>query len=259
MKKNYRHLVVLSILAFVALGLSACERSASAPPVTAASQDSNYPVPEVGTKAPMEALEEISTLTAIAASGGIQQPTATTASGGVQQPTDSQNAGIAASTPVASTPTEAPKPTETQAPQVAEAQPQPEPQSEPQPEPEEEENQVQESYSIPDTYTLRHGEFPYCIARRFDIAPSALLSTNGLSSSSVTYPGTVLKIPKDAAHFNQGARSLRQHPTSYTVQAGDTVNSIACLFGDVDPRAIEDKNGFSGAYTLNVGQTIQIP
>lgn len=114
-------------------------------------------------------------------------------------------------------------------------------------------------YPVPDNYTLQKGEFPYCIARRFDISPGALLAANGLTSSSVTYAGETLKIPKDAGPFDAGARELRAHPDEYTVQAGDTVFSIACLYGSVDPRAIEDHNGLSGAYTLEVGKELHIP
>ncbi len=242
--KNPNRILFL-ILFLLVLGLSGCERSASTPPPP--TQAGGYPVPE-GTQAPMAVLEQFSTQTAIAAAGGVVAPAAAESSANVASAENqSQPAGEQ------SAPAEEPKPTAT-----AEPQPQvveePEPEPQPQPEP-----QVKAEYNIPETYTLTNGEFPYCIARRFNIAPAALLSANGLSSSSVTYPGTVLKIPKDAAKFNQGSRSLRQHPTTYTVRAGDTVNSIACLFGDVDPRAIEDANGFSGSYTMNVGSTIQIP
>lgn len=64
---------------------------------------------------------------------------------------------------------------------------------------------------------------------------------------------------EDAPAYNLGARALRAHPTSYLVQSGNTVYSIACIFGDVDPRNIEAVNNLTGAYTLSVGQTIQIP
>ena len=227
-------LFAISLLLLAALGLSACERSASAPPVPDAGE--GYPIVE-GTKPPMEALEEISTLTAIAKSGGAVVAGESSAEGGVVEE-DSKPT----STPQPpSAPTQQPAAKE----QSAESQNQPE--------------EVDLNFPVPDTYTLQSGEFPFCIARRFDIAPETLMAVNGLSSSSVTYPGTVLKIPKDSPHFNLGNRALRQHPTTYTVQPGDTVNSIACLFGDVDPRAIEAVNGFKGAYSLKVGQTIQIP
>jgi LysM repeat protein len=146
-----------------------------------------------------------------------------------------------------------------------ETSPEEQPTEAPPPEPTEEPQQPEatavppQDYPVPDEYTLRKGEFPYCIARRFDIAPNALLAANGLNNSSVTYAGQTLKIPKDAGSFNAGPRELRSHPDQYTVQAGDTVYSIACVYGSVDPRAIEDANGLSGAYTLQVGDVLQIP
>jgi LysM repeat protein/ribosomal protein S21 len=112
---------------------------------------------------------------------------------------------------------------------------------------------------IPSSYTLKPGEFLYCIARRFDIAPSALLSANGFNRSSVIYPGTTLDIPKDASAFDEGSRAVRYHPTTYTVRGGDTINSIACLFGDVWPETIIAENDLAGSYELYEGQEIQIP
>ncbi len=114
-------------------------------------------------------------------------------------------------------------------------------------------------YPVPDSYTLQKGEFPYCIARRFDISPGALLAANNLTSSSITFAGQTLQIPKDAGPFDAGSRDLKAHPAQYTVQANDTVFSIACLYGSVYPEAIEDHNGLSGAYTLTVGQILNIP
>ncbi len=221
-------LFVIVVLVFVMLGASACQRSASAPPAPVVGGD--FPIVE-GTPAPMEALEMISTQTAIAELSGAAPAGEAVPAGEDVKPS---------ATPPPPAPTEASPAAQTNA-QEGTSQ------------------EVNLDFSVPDTYTLQSGEFPFCIARRFDIAPESLLAVNGLSSSSVTYPGTVLKIPKDAPHYNLGNRALRQHPTTYTVQPGDTVNSIACLFGDVDPRAIEAVNGLKGAYTLNVGQTLQIP
>src|SRR5690606_3962464 len=34
----------------------------------------------------------------------------------------------------------------------------------------------------PSTYTLQKGEFPYCIARRFNVDPTQLLSMSGLTT-----------------------------------------------------------------------------
>ena len=110
----------------------------------------------------------------------------------------------------------------------------------------------------PETYTLQQGEFPFCIARRFDVNPSDLLSLNGLSLDSRPSAGTILRIPQTGSWTN-GSRSLLSHPTTYTVEAGDTIYSIACEFGDVDPNNIIAANSLQSPYTLSAGQTLSIP
>jgi LysM repeat protein len=112
--------------------------------------------------------------------------------------------------------------------------------------------------SRPASYTLQRGEFPYCIARRFDVDPSTLLSLNGLSSGDLYYPNLTLKIPQSGSF--PGTRALRNHPATYTVAASnETVYSVACLFGDVDPGAIAQANNLSSSAALTVGQQLSIP
>lgn len=111
----------------------------------------------------------------------------------------------------------------------------------------------------PATYTLQRGEFPYCIARRFDVDPSDLLARNNLTTAQAynLSTGTVLSIPQSGSF--PGTRALRNHPTTYTASAGDTVYSIACLFGDVDPAVIAQANNISPSTALTSGQSLSIP
>jgi LysM repeat protein len=112
--------------------------------------------------------------------------------------------------------------------------------------------------SRPSTYTLQSGEFPYCIARRFDVDPGALLSSSGLSDGVVYPAGTQLRVPQSGSF--PGARALRNHPATYTVaSSSETIYSIACLFGDVDPSAIAQANGISPGAALSSGQQLSIP
>jgi LysM repeat protein len=111
---------------------------------------------------------------------------------------------------------------------------------------------------VPATYTLQRGEFPFCIARRFNVDPGELLRINGLSSYSVFHTGMVLRIPQTGNSF-PGNRALQPHPATYTVGGGDTIHTIACAFGDVDPDAIAYVNGLTPPYRLTVGQVLQIP
>ncbi len=112
--------------------------------------------------------------------------------------------------------------------------------------------------SRPATYTLQPGEFPYCIARRFDVNPDELLSLNGLASGDIYYPNLTLKIPQTGSF--PGARALRNHPATYTVSsANETVYGVACTFGDVDPAAIAQANNISAGAALSAGQQLSIP
>jgi LysM repeat protein len=109
----------------------------------------------------------------------------------------------------------------------------------------------------PSTYSIQAGEFPYCLARRFNVDPNDLLSLNGLTSGEIIQPGTTLSIP--ATGTFPGTRALQAHPTQYTVAVNDTFYTIACSFGNVDPSAIAAANGMSVTAPLTTGQVINIP
>ena len=112
--------------------------------------------------------------------------------------------------------------------------------------------------SRPASYTLQKGEFPYCIARRFDVDPEALLNLNGLASGNIYYPNLTLKIPQSGSF--PGTRALRNHPATYTVSSSDeTLYGVACLFGDVDPSAIAQANNIAVGSALTSGKQLSIP
>lgn len=114
------------------------------------------------------------------------------------------------------------------------------------------------SYAVPDTYTLHEGEFPWCLARRFNILPEDIMTYNGYESGDILYPGEVVQIPPNSRAY-LGERALQYHPTTHTVIYGDTLYSISCLFGDVDPRAIAAANDLDIDQALTSGSVIQIP
>jgi LysM repeat protein len=113
-------------------------------------------------------------------------------------------------------------------------------------------------YAVPDSYTLHDGEFIYCIARRFNIHPEDLEVYNGYESGTLLYPGDTLQIPAGSRSW-VGDRALQYHPSNYTVTYGDTLYSIACLYGDVDPRAIAAANDLDFDAELTPGVVLQIP
>ena len=109
----------------------------------------------------------------------------------------------------------------------------------------------------PATYTLQKGEFPYCIARRFNVDPDDLVALNGISSAKILQPGLVLNIPSTGSF--PGTRALRAHPAQYTVAVDDNIYKIACYFGDVDPSSIAAANNLSLSTTLTTGKILNIP
>ncbi|MBN2048456.1 MAG: LysM peptidoglycan-binding domain-containing protein [Anaerolineaceae bacterium] len=113
---------------------------------------------------------------------------------------------------------------------------------------------------VPAEYTLQAGEWPICIARRFDLNIGTFFSLNGLSMSSRPSTGTTLKIPADSSwDTSYGERAWHAHPAKYTVAAGDTIYTIACYYGDVSPEQIAAKNGLEAPFTLTAGTVLDIP
>lgn len=229
-----KRLILLAAALLFILGLAACERPASTPPPEGDATPTlvgEFPIPGV-TDDVMGQLESFATQTAQAQLAGTPQSSPT-----VQLPTD----GTPAET--SETPPDTPEPTSVPEEVAPEATPFPVPTVTP---------------GLPETYTLQKGEFPYCIARRFDVNPNELLRESGLAGGGTFSTGTVLVIPKTGRNF-PGNRTLKGHPTTITVKTDDTINSIACEFGDVHPYAIAAANGLSEPYNISAGQSLNIP
>ena len=69
----------------------------------------------------------------------------------------------------------------------------------------------------PAEYTLKEGEYVFCIARRFDINPADLLALNNLAADTLLSTGTVLQIPQDSTWEGEGRVRL-PHPASTTTR-----------------------------------------
>ena len=113
----------------------------------------------------------------------------------------------------------------------------------------------------PSSYTLMPGEFPYCIARRFNVDQDELLALNNLTVATANElkPGAVLRIPQSGNPF-VGLRARNPHPGTYTVSSSDeTIYKVACYYGDIDPTQIIAANGLVSPYILHANQTLIIP
>jgi LysM repeat protein len=223
---NKTKLVLLLAAAVLLMGLTACERPLSTPSGQTGQATAEFKV--LGE--PTIDLAALATQTAQAAPGAkavaTQQP-----DGAAAAPTSevSQAGGGAPAT----------------VPQVA-SQPQA-PAFEPTP-------------GHPDTYTLQKGEWPICIARRYNLDLSSFFALNGFNMNSRPAIGATMKLPQGGSwSSNYGSRTLRAHGKTHYVQAGETIYTIACSYGDVDPNGIIAVNNLKEPYTLNAGQTINLP
>lgn len=109
------------------------------------------------------------------------------------------------------------------------------------------------------TYTLMPGEFPWCIARRYNLHPMEILWANGLSRGEIYTPGLVLKLPSTGNPF-PGVRALRPHPASYIIRwNGQTVRYVACYYGDIDPTVIAAANNVTPDTPLALGTVVVVP
>jgi len=108
------------------------------------------------------------------------------------------------------------------------------------------------SSSQPTYHTVQRGENLYRIALRYGTTVDAIVAANGLANENSVYVGQVLLIPAgDQGQPQPGG-------TTYVVQPGDTLYSIARRFGaTVD--ALAAHNGLAPPYTIKVGQTLSIP
>ncbi|MFL7870110.1 MAG: LysM peptidoglycan-binding domain-containing protein [Anaerolineales bacterium] len=242
MANRNKSVILFSLLALVAITISACTQPYSSVPLEtpAADATSLFVSPFPTSDNPMAMVEELSTGTALAETAVALTAGTPLATAIGTEITPDVNATVTPTLEGGATPTATPTlgnvtPSATQpAPTVI--------------------------TNRPGSYTLQKGEFPYCIARRFNLDPAELLSLNSLASGDIYYPNLTLTIPQSGKPF-PGTRALRSHPDTYTVtDASQTVYGVACVYGDVDPAAIVQANsGLSLASVLTVGQKINIP
>jgi murein DD-endopeptidase MepM/ murein hydrolase activator NlpD len=100
----------------------------------------------------------------------------------------------------------------------------------------------------PATHVVQDGETVTSIAALYEVTVADLLLVNGLDETDLIFPGQSLFIP--------GGDGIAI-PTSYVVQAGDTVATIAELFG-TSPEAIASANRLVSDHSLYAGQSLAV-
>lgn len=98
------------------------------------------------------------------------------------------------------------------------------------------------------TYTVQRGDSLYSIAKKLGTTIEDLKSTNNLTTDNLSI-GQVLKIPESS--------SDEEKTTTYTVQSGDSLYSIARKFGTT----VDTLKSINNLTTnlLSIGQKLQVP
>jgi soluble lytic murein transglycosylase-like protein len=105
------------------------------------------------------------------------------------------------------------------------------------------------------THTVRTGETLSEIAAANGTTVQALTSANGISDPHVIMVGRVLALP---AAGKAGAPAAAPAATSYKIQAGDNLASIAARFG-TSAAALARTNGITNPHLIVMGAVLSIP
>lgn len=115
------------------------------------------------------------------------------------------------------------------------------------------------------TYTVQRGDTLFSIARRHGTTVGAIVAANNIPNPNLIYVGQQLEIPAaDATPPSTPGATPGPQPTppggatTYVVQRGDTLSSIARRFG-VTVGAIVTANNIANANLIYPGQVLTIP
>ena len=104
-------------------------------------------------------------------------------------------------------------------------------------------------------YTVQEGDTLISIAQKYDTTVHEIAVTNSITNPNLIYVGEVLKI-------YPGNRSIikrkKVFTTTYIVQSGDTLTSIAIRF-DTTVQAIAELNDLQNPNLIYVGEILKIP
>lgn len=114
-------------------------------------------------------------------------------------------------------------------------------------------------------YTVIKGDSLWSIAKRYNISLEELYAANDLNKNSLLRIGQEIQVPVDGATADvlnvspdsYQPTSLNQGTSSYTVQRGDTLSSIAKKY-DSSVREIKAVNG-KVSDLIRVGETLTVP
>lgn len=116
--------------------------------------------------------------------------------------------------------------------------------------------------AAPPMYSVAVGDTISDIATRFGLSTASVLALNGLSWSSLIFPGQELTLT--SGHASRAEQAVDEEPADaspsgrYTIVSGDTISAIADRFG-VSTLSLLGANGLGWASIVYPGQVLVIP
>ena len=107
--------------------------------------------------------------------------------------------------------------------------------------------------SLVESYRVKAGDNLSSIAKRHGLTLQELTAVNRISSSTIIFPGQVLRVAK----LLETPKPSVDAPDSYQVLAGDTLKSIGTRFA-LSLSALRDFNGLSSSSIIYVGQVLSL-
>jgi len=110
----------------------------------------------------------------------------------------------------------------------------------------------------PSSYRVVEGDTVSDIAGRYGLSTASVLALNGLSWSSMIFPGQELTLTKGTNQSLPSVTHVKTTNGQYTIVAGDTISGIASKFG-VSTLSVMSANGLGWSSIIYPGQTVIIP
>ena len=107
--------------------------------------------------------------------------------------------------------------------------------------------------TLVESYRVKSGDTLSAIAKKHDLTLGELTAINRIASSTIIYPGQVLRVGKVLASPVPAQNS----PESYRVSAGDSLESIGKRFS-LSVSALRTFNGLSKSAIIYVGQILSL-
>jgi len=112
--------------------------------------------------------------------------------------------------------------------------------------------------AAPAAYTVVEGDTVSDISSRYGLSTASVLAFNGLSWSSMIFPGQELKLTKGSVAPLPSVTHTKTTNGQYTIVAGDTISGIAAKFG-ISTISVMSANGLGWSSIIYPGQSILIP